>query len=336
MITIFTSPKPFVGHIAVIQTNAIRSWKQLYPKCEIILLGSEKGTAEVAKSLHLKHIPKVKCNEYGTPFINDLFQQTELISKFNILCYTNCDIIFVEDFLKTVNAVHQQKKEFVLVGQRCDLEIRKNLNFDNPKWPTLLKLKAYKYGTIHPHYGIDYFVFPKGQLPNLPPFLVGRASWDGWLVYHTIACGMSLIDATQSVTAIHQNHDYLHHPLGKSGVYWDGPEALHNLRLAGSDDHLFDIGYAPWVCDQQGLRRKRFFRQMLDQVKIGRDLTKRDIHTWPKSKYGLNFGGWLFKDLFKWTFLSLKYHKKDYLKHYHFVVKTGRNIGAIIENYRRQ
>ena len=116
MITIFTSPKPFVGHIAVIQTNAIRSWKQLYPKCEIILLGSEKGTAEVAKSLHLKHIPKVKCNEYGTPFINDLFQQTEVVAEFNIMCYANCDIIFMDDLPKTVNTVRQQKREFFQKG----------------------------------------------------------------------------------------------------------------------------------------------------------------------------------------------------------------------------
>ena len=330
MITIFTSPKPFVGHIAVIQTNAIRSWKKLYPKCEIILLGSEEGTTEIAKSLHLKHIPKVKCNEYGTPFINDLFQQAELIAEFNIMCYANCDIIFMDDLPKTVNAVRQQKKEFVLVGQRCDLDLKEYLNFKDPKWSALLKLKANKHGTIYPPYGLDYFVFPKGQWPNLPPFLVGRAYWDVWLAYHTIASGISLIDATQSITAIHQNHDYSHHPLGKKGVYGDGPEVQHNLRLAGSDEHIFDIGYAPWVCDQKGLQRKRFFRQMLDQVKIGRDEAERDIHTWPKSKYGPNFRGWLFKQLFQWSFLSLKYYKNDYLKHYYYVIETGRTIGTII------
>ena len=32
MLTIFTIPKPFVGHIGVIQRNAIISWLNLSPK----------------------------------------------------------------------------------------------------------------------------------------------------------------------------------------------------------------------------------------------------------------------------------------------------------------
>ena len=48
MLTLFSTPKPFRGHIAVIQTNAIRSWLELEPACEVILFGDEEGTAEVA------------------------------------------------------------------------------------------------------------------------------------------------------------------------------------------------------------------------------------------------------------------------------------------------
>ena len=48
MLTIFAVPKPFRGHIGVIQRNAIRSWTLLRPACDIILMGNEEGIAEIA------------------------------------------------------------------------------------------------------------------------------------------------------------------------------------------------------------------------------------------------------------------------------------------------
>jgi len=67
MLTIFSTPKPFRGHIEVIQTNAIKNWLQLRPQCEVILFGSDEGTAEVAARLDTRHVPEVDRNEYGTP-----------------------------------------------------------------------------------------------------------------------------------------------------------------------------------------------------------------------------------------------------------------------------
>ncbi len=62
MLTIFTVPKPFRGHIKVIQTNAIRSWLLLRPECEVILFGNDEGTAEIACELGRRHIPNIDCN----------------------------------------------------------------------------------------------------------------------------------------------------------------------------------------------------------------------------------------------------------------------------------
>jgi hypothetical protein len=73
MIALFTIPKPFRGHVAVIQRNAIQSWLQLKPACEIILFGDEEGTAEIAGEMAVRHVPEIKRNEYGTPLVNDIF-----------------------------------------------------------------------------------------------------------------------------------------------------------------------------------------------------------------------------------------------------------------------
>ena len=54
MFTIFAVPKPFQGHIGLIQENAIRSWVALDADHEVILLGDEDGTAEVSRRLGVR------------------------------------------------------------------------------------------------------------------------------------------------------------------------------------------------------------------------------------------------------------------------------------------
>src|SRR5258708_5993644 len=75
MITIFAMPKAFRGHIDVIQRNAIMSWTRLSIKPEVILLGTDEGTAEVAREFGVCHLPEVARNPEGTPLVSDLFAQ---------------------------------------------------------------------------------------------------------------------------------------------------------------------------------------------------------------------------------------------------------------------
>src|ERR1700683_3208554 len=61
-LTIFATPKKFDGHIGLIQRNAIASWIRMNPAPEVILFGTDPGTAEVAGEFGLRHVPSVKCN----------------------------------------------------------------------------------------------------------------------------------------------------------------------------------------------------------------------------------------------------------------------------------
>jgi hypothetical protein len=95
MLTIFAVPKPFHDHIEVIQRNAIRSWTSLRPACEVILMGNEEGTAEVAAEFGVRHVPAVARNTFGTPLVSDLFQQAQQLSGRNLFCYVNSDIVLM-------------------------------------------------------------------------------------------------------------------------------------------------------------------------------------------------------------------------------------------------
>src|SRR5260370_16855312 len=111
MLTIFTTAKPFRGHIRIIQRNALQSWKALHPGIEIILFGADEGATEVAQEFGLRREPHVERNEWGTKRLDYLFARAQAIARHEILCYINCDIILIQDFCPATNtlpAIHPQ------------------------------------------------------------------------------------------------------------------------------------------------------------------------------------------------------------------------------------
>src|SRR5690606_5406703 len=75
VLTIFTIPKPFEGHIDVIQRNALESWCRLDAQVEVILCGDDPGVAEAAQDLGMKHLGVLPCTDYGTPLLDEAFRQ---------------------------------------------------------------------------------------------------------------------------------------------------------------------------------------------------------------------------------------------------------------------
>ena len=98
MLSIFTIPKPFSGHIATLQTNAIQSWVSLSPECEIILMGTEEGTADIASKLGTRYIAEVNRNDQGTPLVDSVFDIAQTVCSHQLVAYVNSDIILLSDF----------------------------------------------------------------------------------------------------------------------------------------------------------------------------------------------------------------------------------------------
>lgn len=268
MLTLFTSPKPFRGQIGIIQRNAIASWTMLRPRPEIILFGNDEGTEAVAKELGVELMPQVDRNEFGTPLLNDLFGSAQSLATHNLLCFINADIILLSDFTRAVERLIPYQRRFLMVGQRWDIEVKEPLDFD-PQWEERLRVHVSRYGLLHPPTGMDYFLFPRGVWGEIPPFAIGRTAWDNWLIYRARSCGAVVIDATDVVTAIHQNHDYSHVPGGKEAV-WNGLEAKRNLELAGGNDRVFTLLDTTHALTNGGLKWK-----------LTKDHLKRHLVTMP-------------------------------------------------------
>jgi hypothetical protein len=211
-ITIFSTPKPFTDpFIATIQRNAIRSWTKLGSEVEVVLLGDEPGMAQVIEAFGIRHIPQVECNEWGTPLVRSLFERVGEVSRTPLLSLVNADIILMDDFVQAALAVKRQAQNFLMVGRRWGLNVDAPLDFGEG-WEGDLRDEINRRGMLHPKFSIDYFVFPRGQYEQMPDFVIGRPQWDNWMIYHTRSMGWPVVDATESVLAVHQNHDYRHLP----------------------------------------------------------------------------------------------------------------------------
>lgn len=253
MLTLFFTPKAFQGHNAIIQRNALATWKALTPPCEILLMGRDPGSSEAAEEFRIRHVPDIQHTSRGTPLLNDLFRRAQREARHDVVCYINADILLLRDFLPAVHRTARESQRFLMVGQRVDLDVTEPLDFGEG-WEERLRRLASAQGRLHPATGIDYFVFRRGHLVDLPPFAIGRTAWDNWILFHARRRHFSLVDATPAVTAIHQNHDYAHVRGGTQGA-WKGPEALRNRKLAGGRGHAFTISDATHTLTPDRLRR---------------------------------------------------------------------------------
>ena len=237
MLTIFSIPKPFKGHIEIIQRNAIRSWTLLDPRPEIILFGSEEGTAQLAHELGLRHIPGIASNEYGTPLLNDMFRQAEANAGGDTMCYVNADILVLSNFSRALARVAEKLKSFLAISERINLDVTEPIAFD-AGWEVNIKERSKKAGVPVGYTGIDIFVFPKGTYPNVPDFGIGRLWFDQWLIKAARESGIPVVDLSLVAPVVHQNHDYSHVAGGADSI-WKGKEAEYNLRLYDAPPHSY-------------------------------------------------------------------------------------------------
>jgi hypothetical protein len=258
MLTIFSTAKPFQGHSAIIQRNALESWRRLDSRIEIILLGDDAGTGEICRELNLRYEPNIDRLEHGAKTVCSVFGPAQKMAGHEYVCYCNCDIILTADFARAFQNVRSRLEKFLMVGRRWDLDVSQPLDFSLADWQEALVTRAKREGFQRFHYNIDYFVFPRGLYSGFPDLVIGRNHWDQWLVWKAAAEGLPVVDASETVCAVHQNHDYSYHPQGMAGV-WNDEATCANYRAAGGFSHLHTIEDATHLLGPDGARPNRFY-----------------------------------------------------------------------------
>jgi hypothetical protein len=233
-IAVIAAPKPFRGHAGTIQRNALASWRRLDPTVEILLGGDVDGLAQVARQQRAICLGPIAAGVDGPPRVDDLFARAEEASRAELFAYVNSDIMLLPDWLAAVRKVASlMPRQFLAIGRRIDLDVDEIIDFDDPGAVVSLVDRGWSEGKMASRVCKDYFVFRRGAFRHVPPFTLGRAFWDNWMVHDAHHRGLPVVDITACATAIHQNHDYAHLAGGRLSAYLTSAGAQANRRLAG-------------------------------------------------------------------------------------------------------
>lgn len=234
-ITLFTVPRSFRGKIGVIQTNAVKSWKLAFPEAEILFISDDDGVDRRAREFGCLHVPSVRCNEHGTPMVDDVFKKAQKHARNDVLCYINTDIVMVYGFPAAIQRAGVFEK-FLMIGRRQDWYYPRPIDF-SVGWRLEFWNAASRAGKLHGPTAIDYHVFTKGLYGKIPPFALGRRAWDNFLVLDILRREIPVIDATDVIKVVH---------IGKTTTKSLTDEIRRNRSLAGEAGTWGRVNFATW------------------------------------------------------------------------------------------
>ncbi len=211
LITMFTT---FINSTSkeYVQSNTLMNWAQFQPKVRLILFSTFTTGPLIDLATELgwivQAVPKV--NEFGTPYLKEMYQAAMNMSQSYFYGYINGDILFTETLINTLQVLAE---DVSVSTYACSMVtgIRTNVNIDpNSKTPfykfTDIAKTTTARGTLFEEYAQDYFMMSCDRFPweTLPDLVIGRPAYDNYLVAMATKYHVQLIDATRTILALHQ------------------------------------------------------------------------------------------------------------------------------------
>ena len=134
-------------------------------------------------------------------------QNLTFIKKTLFYGYANADILFDRALLVSLEALKREHerdrlKQMFVIGRRINYKFRS----DQELFSLTLVSQLARSGVLFNDYAQDYFITTHlgFEWDSVPDFVVGRVGYDNWLVATAYTRNMSVIDATATITALHQ------------------------------------------------------------------------------------------------------------------------------------
>lgn len=254
MITFFTCPKLHTGVTKIHQENCFKSLEKINVKKEIIIFDdiNQFNNRNFDKNYY-KIVHNIKKNEFGTPFVNKIFNEAIRQSKYEYLIYLNSDIILNDTCKDAINIITKFKiKNFVGVGHRININLNDRIsNFD----ATYIKNYINENFKTQNKWGIDYFIFKKNNFISIPNFLIGRTCWDNWILNKLKKKNYKLINCTTVIQCFHPNHNYSHIKSKKKNTHHKGTEREYNFKICGGYKNLYNLNDCNYYLDRDLIKK---------------------------------------------------------------------------------
>jgi hypothetical protein len=208
---------------SLIQRNTLNNWAKLASCCNVQpILFSTNTTRQydvIARDAGWQVYDVPRVNDYGTPYISDMVNFTMNIStatvnqKSDFYGFANGDVLFDKGLVRTLTSIKMLMtslpagRPVLVIGRKTHSRETANRNMEEPKvgFSHIERLRLN--GTlVHPA-AMDYFFFtpdfPVGTIFSLD-MVIGRKYYDNYVVMMARRLRVSVIDATNTLTALHQ------------------------------------------------------------------------------------------------------------------------------------
>jgi hypothetical protein len=213
LLCIFTTFKP-ATHKIPIYTNTLYNWVHIDEQSRLIkpILYVTNNTFDnetlsaLACRLGWEVLEAPRVSSHGVPYLKEMYSHTEQVFPgCAFYGYSNADILYTRglvDTLTAVNKVHNKLGRILVVGQRTNTPCCDGLLY----LPDDVTLAARRNGSLFRSDAEDYFFIASNVFPweRIRDVVIGRSAYDNYLVGMAIHHNVSVVDATNTLLAVHQ------------------------------------------------------------------------------------------------------------------------------------
>jgi hypothetical protein len=178
-------------------------------------------------------------NPSGLPYLKDMYYYAAKLNPgYHYYGYSNGDILYSAELISSLTAVAKEESHLnatMVIGRRTDLYVNGSLfKFRD------IELQGKLRGKLHPSAGIDYFFIARNVFPwkCVPDLVIGRPGFDNFMVALAVQTGVSVVDATNTLVALHQTD------LEGIGSGHRHPDNMVNRDVIGDD-----FNYDAWTTE---------------------------------------------------------------------------------------
>ncbi|CAI9715237.1 Hypothetical predicted protein [Octopus vulgaris] len=205
LLTLFTTMKVMKAKF-IAYNNTLKNWKKLIPFVPApIVFSSDSYLIKQCESDGWKALPIRRIAAGGAPVLKDMYK--DAMSKFSTLfyAYSNADILFDDSLLQALwltAKTQDLSKPLLIMGIRTN--VLNVMPHEVITW-SAMKSTAKRRGKHFLRNAEDYFItsysYPWNTIPDV---VIGRRAYDNWLVLNARKQKHNLIDASDTVLALHQ------------------------------------------------------------------------------------------------------------------------------------
>ncbi|XP_052233104.1 uncharacterized protein LOC127845966 [Dreissena polymorpha] len=230
LLTLFTSwnenqEKHLVHNLTLI------NWRSLHPYVIPVVFTNESSVINECNKAGVTTLPLSNVAADGIPVLKYMFRDAMDHFNTSFYAFSNGDILFTDTLIRTLaHMIHSTtgnlSKPVLIVGRRTNVE---NVTFEEGlHWENITRISKSR-GKLFGGWAEDYFITtPSYSWNKVAEVVIGRRAYDNWLVYNARKMKYTVIDATDTLVAVHQttkagnfeghshsNRDYNHNLLAK-------------------------------------------------------------------------------------------------------------------------